>query len=361
MIARPTAGANLVIDRPTVVTDIAAERTIHPTGSVTIIRALMAVASAALAALGWKLDLLFLPWPLAIFATVGAAGVIRAVIGRVHLDNNGITVRRFLRSKRLAWSDLLGFSVNENVSSRSLSVHHGTETLQLPVPRTSRLVPDPRFDGDAAFLQETSARRNGKIAAALPTRRSRRLLLIGGLVITLVTFALPDRPWGWIGGPTASTIPQACAVLTPAFVIQFQASDGAPFAISPATASLETYADESSCSWNLPNDGTLLVLFERYQRHGLHSGKNEAEHNANVGNREMHMNLDMTQAPSATAHKYGIRGTLLTGVNVQTHARVYVVLTTRSNVMVEVGMTGDLNLDQIAAATKTALDAVTIT
>lgn len=208
-----------------------------------------------------------------------------------------------------------------------------------------------------ALVSASRAMRRVYLGIAVPVgsvATSRRTLLVLGVVVAVVLCALPDRPGGWIGGPTAASMPNACDVLTPQLL--------APFGVrapEPETSG-SRYVETSECTWNRPDGDLVLLTYQLFDRHGLHSGQDEARHASDAGLRTADLYLQFTRVPDATTNAHGIASPLFTAHGEATDAVAYVTVAVVGNVIVSVGVLGPFSIDQFSTFVHTATAAVRI-
>jgi hypothetical protein len=239
---------------------------LRPTMSAVWWRGAIAVSTAMLAVVAWRLHLRTLPLLMACFALAGLVGCIRAVFGAVHVHPAGIRFRRRLGWRVVSWPDVFQLVVHERLLCRS--VYLKTETgrrYDLVVPRSPRLVPDRAFDREVDRLRHFHAQSDPTGARPQSVGRAPRRWLVVGLVVgALLLVSVPDRPWGWVSGAEAAATPSACA-LTDSLASRLDARRSAQ-ATPPDTTTTR------ACLWELPQGVLLDIVYQRFPRQGLHSG-----------------------------------------------------------------------------------------
>jgi hypothetical protein len=186
-------------------------------------------------------------------------------VGRVDLDDSGVRVRRLSGLRKVDWADVWQFEVVTTLFGRYVSLTARGRPLRLPVPATSRLVPDRRFDRQVDEVRDWCAAR-ATLGARPAAERWAPRWVYPVLVCLLVTAALVlDRPWGWLAGPEAADLPDPCVV----------PRDGADVLVVAAGAQarpwLDGPANVRACRWTMAYGRILVVQYTRYQRSGVHS------------------------------------------------------------------------------------------
>jgi hypothetical protein len=234
---------------------------------VVVARLVLSLLLFVIAVSGWVLDIRFLPVALIVLGLFGFVSSLRCLFGRLRVSPEGIA----FRTHRIAWDEIFQFVVVVRPWSRLAEVEVATggtpKRRRLPAPATSQLLPDPNFDRDIDRLREWVGQSDK--SAAAPTRTGFGNALSGWLLVAAAVLVplIFDRPQEWYGGPQAATVPSACAVLTPALASSVGASNPS---VSNVTATT------SVCSWDI-SGGTVTVTYQRFERHGLHSGTDQAK------------------------------------------------------------------------------------
>jgi hypothetical protein len=328
---------------------------IKATRSILVLRILAAVLAGILAIVGWQLSIFALPTLLGVMALVGIAGAARAALGAVYVSPTGIRFRSGMTMTAIRWSEVFRFDEIGRPWSRVLAVEREVRgslpvRVSLPVPMTSMFFHDPAFDRDVALLRAWAG--THKPQAAAPTRlgfgsrRSARL----ALVVILLLVALVDRPFGWISGAQATSVPLACAALSEPLSTRIGASD-------PDTRSAIS-ATTSSCEWTVPS-GTLTVSYVLFPRKGLHGGSDRAAEDETIRRLDS-TNLDYENIdgvlPGASS-KIHAPGSAMATYN------SLLMITRSANVEIVVQMTYGRPTDALLAAfgtaTNTSIAAVT--
>jgi hypothetical protein len=318
--------------------------TIRPTRSVVLARLIASILLLVIAISGWVLDIRFLPVALIALAAIGLVSSLRDLVGRVKSGPDGISFRR----RQIAWDDVFQFVVIVRPWSRRAEVDVNTggtpRRLRLPAPATSQLFPDRAFDRDIGRLRSWAGVTD-KTAAA-PTRAGfgnavSGWLLVAAAVLVPLVF---DRPLGWYGGPQAATVPSACAALTPTLASSIGTTSRPPSTPSGLT---------DDCEWDFPGGG-LSLTYERFVRHGLHSGTDQAQYQETLirhGNTGSNGTANNILARPASRSVPGVPAPVLIypdGGGMQ-------VLTNRGNILINIRI-GAPSLD---AATEHALAVLT--
>jgi hypothetical protein len=239
-----------------------------PTGHL-----ILGVLYLLLAGAGLWLRLIALPVVLAALAVAHLVLSLMTATGRVELSPDGVRVRGFGQSMSVPWAGVAQFVVRTTWFGRHVQLRRtAARPVRLPAPAASRLLPAARFDEDLDQLRAWCASQSREVAAPVPERRRLRWAPVAAAVVLLAVAALVDRPWGWVAGAEAATIPDACTA------VQSQAAELArqmppePLASTSLTGPDEVHA----CGWQLDGERGLGVFIGRFGRSGLHSGTSVA-------------------------------------------------------------------------------------
>jgi hypothetical protein len=225
---------------------------------VVVGRLAVAAVGLTLAALAWRLELRALPLWLLALAAVQLLWFADAVVARVDLGPDGVTVRRLLGTVAVDRPRVHRFLVMQTPFGRHVVLRSGGRRPIRLAGTSARWLPDPGFDQNVEAIRDWCARAGAEASAPAAVagwapRRAYYLFMILSLALAIWF----DRPAGWFAGVEARALPDPCSVA---------AGSGTPS--GPPL--------ERACAWDLGNGRTLTVTYRMYPRAGLRSGTSAA-------------------------------------------------------------------------------------
>lgn len=285
----------------------------------------------------YALDLDVLPVALLILGVFQMAGIVWTMLSVINIDGEGIHFPFRGRGSMIRWREVFQIMVHDGIFNRTVSVYTAatgeTKRRRIPVPRTTRLIPDPAFEPVLAEMRSRAANysRGANAPASTGWFGGVRTVIVF-IAVVIVATSIPDRPWGWAGTTARTTTPDACPVLSQ-FGTATQVSTNQPRA--------------SICTWSPDGARTVTLEFDRFSRSGLHSAWDAAEKSIDAASRHMTVRADSFGAMrigtySHAGDAYGMPGTLIV------QGTTLNVLDRAGNIAITITMTGAGETDQDA-------------
>lgn len=228
----------------------------------------VALIYAALAAVGWLLELTAFPYVAAAYAGAVLLASIAASRGRVVVGPEGISAHYITRRVHIPWADVWALHVDYGILQRYVVVRRSDgRTFALPALRAPRFTRAALFATAVEKLERWSTSRKPPGPAMVRSRPPRRSLYLIGLGAMMAVALAVDRPWYWATVDAFEEAPNPCTLLAqgPAAAI------GLTGPSVPSALSVGGFSG-FSCRWTGQNAREIELATVLIKRDGLMSG-----------------------------------------------------------------------------------------